>query len=183
MADDPRPDFDPWWPLCTFPDPCRGAQAVEKRCLVHAADLSTLGPGAELDLRGVEIDSARFKEIRQRFRDHEANVFVFGRVLCDFAWFSGRAWFDETHIRGEASFRNTHFGYLARFDGMRCAEEVSFVDARFPGKALMPRLEAKGIDLTRAWFASRVEISATVEEMRCTEARFEAGLALTTSGQ
>ena len=182
MADDPRPPFEPWWPLC-IEDGCRGAQAVERQCLVHATNLSTLGPGAELDLRGVAISSAKFVEIRSRFRNHEAKRFVMGRVQCDFTWFSERAWFEETDIKGPASFRNTHFGYLVRFDGVKCAKDMSFVDAQFPGKATMPAMTAERIDLTRARFASRVEMDAEVFRVDCADARFEAGAVLETSGE
>ncbi|MFL6124740.1 pentapeptide repeat-containing protein [Actinophytocola sp.] len=182
MADDPRPPFEPWWPLCAETD-CRGVQAVADRCLAHATDLSTLEPGADLDLRGVVIDSAKFAEIRGRFRDHEAKRFVHGRVQCDFTWFSGRAWFDETDINGPASFRNAYFGYLARFDGVRCADKVSFVDARFPGTALMWPMTADRIDMERAWFASRVEIRGQIGQLRCVDTRFEAGVVLVAFGE
>jgi hypothetical protein len=71
MPEDPRPDFEPWWPVCVETD-CRGAQVVERHCLVHATDLSGLKPGDDLDLSGVVIDSARLAEVLGRFRDHEA---------------------------------------------------------------------------------------------------------------
>jgi hypothetical protein len=142
-----------------------------------------LDPGSDLDLRGAMITSARLMEIRGRFRDQDAKRYVFGDVHCQHAWFSGRAWFDETEIRGSASFRDTYFGYLARFDGTVCAGEITFRDARFPGNALMSGMTAERIDLNRAWFASRVEIDADVGELSCVDGRFEAGVALKTAGE
>lgn len=182
MAQDPRPDFDPWWPVCVE-DGCRGAQtAWERRCLGHTTDLSRLEPGGDLDLRGVVIDSERFAGIRGRFRDFAAKGYVYGDIQCQFTWFSGRVWFDETVINGSASFRDTHFGYLARFDGVECSGDMSFVDARFPGKALMSPMTATRVDLTRARFTSRVELLARTERLTCADARFEAGVVLWTEG-
>jgi hypothetical protein len=181
MADDPRPPFNPWWTRCIQTN-CRGAQAIGQQCLMHATDLSALGPGADLDLRGVVIDSVNLVEIRRRFLDHESERVVFGDVQCDFTLFTGRAWFDKTDINGSASFRNTQFGYLARFDDVTCAGLMSFRDARFPGKALMPSLRAERIGLVRTWFASRVEIDTHARELNCMDARFEGGMVLATDG-
>jgi hypothetical protein len=178
--DDPRPDFDPQWPVCAQPK-CTGAQVVNKQCLGHVNDLSGLNPGDDLDLRGVVVSSARLVEIRGRFLDQESERYVFGEVRCQHAWFTGRAWFNETDMRS-ASFRDAHFGYLARFDGVVCAESLSFRDARFPGNALMGDMTAAQIDLTRASFASRVEIEAKTGDLRCVDARFEAGAVFTTKG-
>jgi hypothetical protein len=130
MPEDPRPDFEPWWPRCVEAD-CQGAQAVERHCLMHAVDLSWLKPGDDLDLRGVAIDSAKLSEVLGRFRDHEAKRFVFGEVRCDLTWFTGRAWFNNAEIRGTARFHDAHFGQLARFDQAAWRAGVSFVDARF----------------------------------------------------
>jgi hypothetical protein len=44
-------------------------------------------------------------------------------------------------------------------------------------------MTAKRIDLTRAWFASRVEMDAEVFRVDCADARFEAGAVLETSGE
>jgi hypothetical protein len=183
MAQDPRPDFEPGWPVCVE-DGCRGAQtAWERRCLVHTDDLSRLEPGSDLDLRGVAINSAKLAEVRGRFRDHEAKRFVFRDVRCQFTWFSGRAWFDETEIRGWASFRDAHFGRLARFDGLTCQGDMTFRDARFPGAALMPGMKAKLLDLARVWFANRVEIDADADKLIVVDSRFDAGVVLKTEGE
>lgn len=178
MPEDPRPDFEPWWPVCAVGTKCRGAQVVERRCLAHATDLSGLKPGGDLDLRGAVIDSAKLAEVLGRFRDHEARRFVFGRVLCDFTWFSGRAWFDNAEIRSTASFRNAHFSQLARFDGVDCVAEMTFEEARFEGKALMSPMTARGIDLQRACFANRVQIDAATLGLICAGTRFEGGVTI-----
>jgi hypothetical protein len=114
MPEDPRADFDPQWPVCIEQD-CKGAQAVDRHCLVHATDLSGLNPGDDLDLRGAVIDSAKFAEVLYRFRNHHAKRFVFGRVRCEFTWFIGRAWFDDAEVRNGADFHNAHFSHLASF--------------------------------------------------------------------
>jgi hypothetical protein len=44
-------------------------------------------------------------------------------------------------------------------------------------------MTAKRIDLTRAWFASRVEMDAEVFRVDCADAGFEAGAVLETSGE
>jgi len=177
MPEDPRPDFEPWWPVCVEQD-CRAAQAVERRCLVHATDLSGLTPGDDLDLSGAVIDSARLAEVLGRFRDHEAKRFVFGQVRCDFTWFSGRAWFVDAEIKGTASFRNAHFSQLARFDGVDCVAEMTFEEAHFEGKTLMSPMTARGIDLQRARFATRVQIDAATAGLVCASTRFEGGVTI-----
>lgn len=182
MPEDPRPDFEPGWDVCMRTG-CRGVRTEwEPHCLVHTNDLSRLEPGADLDLRGVAVTSTQLKDLRARFRDDDLRRYVFGDVRCEHAWFTGRAWFDETEIRGSASFRDTHFGYLARFDGIACAGALVFRDARFAGKALMSGMTAQRIDLNRAWFVSRVEIDAQVDELTCVDGRFEAGVVLKTIG-
>jgi uncharacterized protein YjbI with pentapeptide repeats len=181
MPEDPRPDFEPWWPVCVVGTKCRGAQVVERRCLAHATDLSGLMPGDDLDLRGVVIDSAKLAEVLGRFRDHEAKRFVFSQVRCDFTWFRGRAWFDKAEVRRTASFRNAHFSQLTRFDHAASVEGMSFVDARFHGKVLMG-LMSGDIDLEGAWFASRLEIEVEANQVGLRDTRFEGGMVLVTSG-
>jgi hypothetical protein len=181
MAEDPRADFEPWWPVCAEPD-CRGAQAVGRHCLVHAEDLSGLEPGDDLDLRGAVVDSARMAEILGRFRDHELKCFMFGQVWCVNTWFSGRAWFDGAEIRRTASFDNAHFSHLAQFDGAKCVGTMSFKEARFHGRVLMMSVWAHRMDLKGAWFANQVEVSGDVLEMVCDETRFERGATLSPSG-
>lgn len=69
MADDPRPDFEPRWPVCIEAG-CKGVQVEwERRCVVHTADLSALAPGSDLDLRGTVIDSAKLAEVRGGAQD------------------------------------------------------------------------------------------------------------------
>lgn len=181
MADDPRPDFEPDWPLCVE-EGCRGAQAVARHCLVHTTDLAGLEPGGDLDLRGAAIDSARLSGVLGRFRDQEAKRLVFGRVRCDHTWFSGRAWFDGAEFRSAASFENAHFGELAGFNNVSCAERMSFVEARFHGKALMWRMSATDIEMRRASFANRVEMNVYVHVLDCANARFEGGVMISTRG-
>jgi uncharacterized protein YjbI with pentapeptide repeats len=182
MPEDPRPDFEPWWPVCVEQD-CRGVQVVERQCLVHATDLSGLKPGDDLDLRGAVIDSAKLAKVLGRFRDHDKKRFVFGRVQCDFTWFGGRAWFDGAEFTGWATFRDAHFSQLAGFDEAICPVGMSFVDARFHGKALMGSMSSDSIDLKNAWFASRLEIEVDAYQINCTDARFEGGVVLTTRGE
>jgi len=178
--EDPRPEFDPRWPVCAR---CRGVR-VEGRtmCVSHLADLPELAPGDELDLRGVKVSSAGLAQILGKFRDHENKRFVFGRVRCDHTWFSGKAWFDGARFTDTASFDNAYFSGLARFDGAKCAKDMSFVETRFAGRTLMTSLQAPRLDLERAWFAESVEITAETAQLICTHARFDGGLTLRTKG-
>jgi uncharacterized protein YjbI with pentapeptide repeats len=186
MPEDPRPDFEPDWPVCTETD-CRGAQAVGRHCLVHAEDLSGLKPGDDLDLRGTVIDSAKLAEVLGQFRNHDAKRFVFGEVRCHHTWFSGRAWFDGAEFRGTASFNEAHFSHLARFDGATCEKGMYFRETRFHGKALMTPVSARSVDLRGAWFANQVELGAVVSSVDwdwdCAGARFEGGVVLSTRGE
>lgn len=156
---------------------------MERQCLVHATDLSTLAPGADLDLRGAVIDSAKLAEVLGWFRDHDKRRFVFGRVRCDLTWFSGRAWFDGAEVTGLATFRDAQFSQLARFEGAEFTAGVAFLDARFHGKVLLRPVTAKSVDLESAWFASRVEIGVDAAHVSWVDARFEGGVVLETSGE
>ncbi|MGB3444222.1 MAG: pentapeptide repeat-containing protein [Actinophytocola sp.] len=182
-AEDPRPDFDPHWPVCTE-EGCRGAQSEwERRCLVHAEDLAGLRPGGDLDLRGAAVDSAKLVEIVYRFRDHENRAFMFGELRCDHAWFSGRASFTGGEVRGVARFSDVHFGHLASFDGMAFASVLSFRGARFPGRAYLGPLAAGDVDLAETWFANRVSLDIEAEHVELVDAQFDGGLLLETTGE
>lgn len=182
-AEDPRPDFDPQWPVCVE-EGCRGAQSGwDRRCLVHAEDLTGLTPGGNLDLRGTAVDSAKLVEIIYRFRDHETRQFLFGELRCDHAWFSGRASFGFGEVRGVASFGHVHFGHLASFDSMAFANTLSFQGARFPGKAYLGPLSAGNVDLADAWFANRVYLDIEAGHVDLVDSQFDGGMVLETIGE
>lgn len=181
MADDPRPDFEPDWPVCTETG-CKGAQMVERHCVVHATDLSGLKPGDDLDLRGTVIDSAKLAEVLGRFRNLGKKGSVFGQVRCNHTWFSGQAWFENARMRSTVSFDNAHFSHLVRLDGVECEQGMSFVETRFEDKVLMSSIVADKIDLGRAWFAIRVEISVIATLVYCIDTRFDGGVTLVSGG-
>lgn len=142
---DNRPDFAPRWPVCVE-EGCRGAQHADTRkCHVHGRDYSGLTPGANLDLRGVEINSAQLVEVLGKFRDHERKRFVFGRVLCEYTWFTGRAWFDNAEIRGSAKFDYACFsvGSSARIGWSNCGSTGTRGSPGIAGVASLPRKERK----------------------------------------
>lgn len=183
MPQDPRPDFEPNWPVCVT-EGCRGAQvAWERSCLVHTSALTELKPGDELDLRGTVIGSAKLAEVLGRFRDHARKRFVFGRVRCDYTWFTGRAWFDHAVFEGAASFNNAHFGHQVRFDGAECRGDMSFAGARFDGDVVLKEVSARGIYLGSVRFAHRVDIVVDATRLICRGARFEGGATLLTTGE
>jgi hypothetical protein len=98
-------------------------------------------------------------------------------VRCDYTWFSGRAWFDNAEIRTVASFHHAHFSHLARFDGVECAEDISFVGTHFAGEVWMDPVVARGLNLRDASFDRKVEISGSSEmHVDCMRTRFEGGV-------
>jgi hypothetical protein len=176
-GEDPRPEFDPDWPVCDQSG-CWGVQHNGPRCVAHGGGLDGFAPGAELDLRGVAVDSALLATILGKFRDHKAKRFVFGRVLCDHTWFNGKAWFDGSLFTGETSFDNACFSALAFFDGAACEEDLSFVATRFAGSTQMNSMRATWIDMDGAWFAEAVAIDVGATELICTNTRFDGGVSL-----
>jgi len=176
MAEDPRPEFDPRWPVC---ERCRGVRVdPHPTCVAHLANLPEFAPGDELDLRGVEVGSALLAAILGKYRDHAKKRFVFGRVRCDHTWFSGKAWFDKALFTSTATFDNAHFSGPARFDGATAEGKMSFVEARFAGRTLMNEVSTPVLDLERAWFANAVEIEAEGDPLNCVNTRFDGGVVL-----
>jgi hypothetical protein len=181
-GEDPRPEFDPDWPVCDQSG-CRGVQHNGPRCVAHGGGLDGFAPGAELDLRGVEVDSALLATILGKFRDHEAKRFVFGRVLCDHTWFNGKAWFDGARFESLARFNNAWFSDLAHFEGADCAKSLSFFETRFAGRTLMDWVIAPSINLGRAWFAEALRITVDAAHLICPGTRFDGGVTIATAGE
>lgn len=184
-AVDNRRDFEPRWPVCREVRAdgfCRGVQVGDTGYCVRHLDsdartrhLAGLAPGADLDLRGVEVDPALLAEVLGPFRDHDRGRFVFGLVRCEFTWFTGRSWFHEADA-GEARFDDAVFSGQARFDGFTCADRMSFLEARFDGEAVMGLVTARRLDLERASFAEPVDLVTDAEMVRCGGTRFAGGV-------
>jgi len=181
MPEDPRPDFDPKWPVCAE---CQGVQVEgHKVCVAHLADLADYEPAGELDLRGVTVDSALLAGVLGRFRDHEAKRYVMRRIRCDHTWFTGRAWFDNIEVAGEACFYHAHFSGQTSFRVVTAAQEITFAMARFAGPTAMARLTATSIILERASFARPFSIyAAATKKLDCMGTVFESGAEITTTG-
>lgn len=181
MPDDPRPDFDPDWPVCTQ---CQGVRLEGRKvCVAHLGDLAEYEPNGELDLRGVTVDSALLAGVLGRFRDHDAKKYVFTSFRCDHAWFPGRAWFTGVQVAGAASFAHANFSGPTTFRGVVADTKLSFVNARFAGPTSMSGLMATSIDLEGAWFALRLPISsAATKKLDLMAATFEDGAEIGSTG-
>jgi hypothetical protein len=180
-GEDPRPEFDPRWPVCEVQG-CRGAQRNGPKCVAHSGDFDGFAPGADLDLRGVVVITELLARVLGAFRDHEAKQVVFGRVRCEHTWFKGKAWFESARFESTATFDNAWFSDLASFEGATCAEELSFFETRFAGQTLMEPFTARQFTLTRAWFAEALECRVTTDELICIDTQFDGGVTLETDG-
>ncbi len=184
MAEDPRPNFVPTWPVCVEAD-CKGIQQVgHDRCLAHGRDLSGFVPGAELDLRGVAVDTALLIDVLELLRDPVSHWRKIGRVWCEHTWFQDDAWFNHCWFSGPASFDKAHFSGIASFEAVVCEDALEMMETRFASRVLMvPVTTAPRMDLRFASFAVPVEINARTHDFDCVGARFEGGVTLRTTGR
>src|SRR5690242_16156495 len=117
------------WPPC---DQCGGIRiAGGDRCLAHVgaderdATLKRFSESGELDVRGVAISEALFREIADA-APHDADGHqTFSWAQFDGATFEGDALFDGATFKEDASFRGATFEEDASFKG------ATFEGARF----------------------------------------------------
>ncbi|MFD7462804.1 MULTISPECIES: pentapeptide repeat-containing protein [unclassified Streptomyces] len=106
-------------------------------CLAHvdgasrAAYLATLGPGADIDLRGTAFTEELLDELFDAVRDPATGNPTFGNVLFDNATFSDVADFDHTSFRDIAVFNDVTFREMATFYGATFSRSAWFQGATF----------------------------------------------------
>lgn len=181
MPDDPRPDFDPKWPVCAE---CAGVRLEGHQvCVAHLDDLAEYEPKGELDLRGVAVDSALLAGVLGKFRDHDAKQYMFSRIRCDHTWFTGRAWFDDLQVAGEACFYHAYFSGQTHFRKVLAEQELTVAMARFAGPMSMATITAPRIDLGRASFAQPLSMYAVAtSKLDCMSTTFDGGAEITMTG-
>ena len=133
------------WPTCAYRNPDTDALCLGKRagryvyCLAHLDPdqldqvLRHLGPNADVDASGTEIDTTLFDRIL-RAMDGEGNHPAFGSVCFEHAHFTGNVSFANSRYRGSASFMGTLFSGSATFEGAHFDRQVSFTEACFKGE-------------------------------------------------
>ena len=147
------------WPACAQ-DNCTGACVGDvTRCLAHAgvkerdAVLRQFSKTGSLDVRGVTISDALFKEILDAAPLDADGHWTFSAARFNGATFRGEASFTNATFEGGAWFTDATFGGNAEFDGARFGHNASFEDATFEGDALFHGARFKGtVMLARATF-------------------------------
>jgi hypothetical protein len=177
LADDQAPQR---WPVCTrvLDERCTGIQIDPyARCLAHLSSeeldsvLSTLRPGARLDLRGTTVSPDLLHNILHRLtprHDRDPTGPQFGDARFEQARFTGPSRFDGARFNGLTFFDGTWFEDDVSFDGARFGTDVWFGSARFAGRASFTRTEfrrrasfraaifTQGCSFAEAWFAQSV---------------------------
>lgn len=138
---------------------CGAAAAADQRCLAHltpdarAAWLAALGPGADIDARGVVFSEELLDELSNalgaapEFGSVDFGGATFnGAVSFKGATFSRTAMFEETTFNGNALFEDATFdvnalfedatfGSNADFHGVTVSHDAGFWNTRFGGDA------------------------------------------------
>ncbi|MEV0599998.1 pentapeptide repeat-containing protein [Streptomyces sp. NPDC050315] len=134
------PDWDHCGFGATADDPvgCRGVRAGAGRCLAHLelaereGYLAGLGPGDDLDCRGVTFDGELVRDLLARLRDDGGRA-VCGDALFTEARFTVDADFSGVRFEGEAVFEAARFEASVVFDGARFERGGWFNGASFAG--------------------------------------------------
>jgi uncharacterized protein YjbI with pentapeptide repeats len=144
---DGRPPPD--WPVCSRHDDegCIGVRiGTTAYCLAHLEDqdpeelkafLTSLGPGASLDLRGTQLSSELLERVLAPLRTDEEQGPTIGDAGFEGAQFSGPAEFRGAQFSGFAGFGGAQFSGPAVFDGVEFSGPAGFTEAQFSGPAAM----------------------------------------------
>ncbi|WP_327749994.1 pentapeptide repeat-containing protein [Streptomyces europaeiscabiei] len=179
---------------------CRGIRiSGQEKCLAHltsverAAHLAALGPGADIDARGVPFTEPLLAELLAAHYDRNDNLCRFGDGLFDEAVFtedakfrrttydgnvafSGSAQFHRARFNGEADFCGVNFARAAEFNGAVFKKGARFTEASTDALWFREATFNADIDFHRA-SASYVDFSgATFHRLASfSEATFDGG--------
>ncbi|MFE0251001.1 pentapeptide repeat-containing protein [Streptomyces sp. NPDC059010] len=133
------------WTQCAVP-PC-AAIVVPGRghCLRHLDEserleaLGALGPGADVDFRGVHFTPELWQSVtaavRARFGSARFDTARFpAGTRCPGTRFGGPAYFEGAHFEGEVHFTGAEFADYAGFDAASFAGAAYFREVRFHGE-------------------------------------------------
>jgi uncharacterized protein YjbI with pentapeptide repeats len=136
-----RPSSD--WPVCRYHDidSCIGIQiGTTACCLAHLehqdpeefkAFLTSLGPGASLDLRGTGLSTELLDQLLNALKTDEKQPPTIGDARFDRVQFSGSARFNGAQFSGSALFNEAQFSADARFTGAQFSRDARFDQAQF----------------------------------------------------
>jgi uncharacterized protein YjbI with pentapeptide repeats len=142
---DERPPPD--WPVCRYHDinGCIGIQiGTTACCLAHLEDqdpeefkafLTSLGPGASLDLRGTQLSSDLLDQLLGALRAERQEPPTIGPTRFDQVQFSGSVRLDGVQFRADASFEEAYFSEDAWFGAAQFSTDAWFSGAQFNGDA------------------------------------------------
>lgn len=138
----------PDWPTCVHDEGCLGIQwGAGELCLAHADELelddalSSMHPGADVDLRGTPISPKLLRRLRAALTPEvEDRRPSFGAARFDGAQFLGIADFGGARFKA-ASFIEAHFGSDVLFYGAEFADETRFVGTQFVRAARFTRAQ------------------------------------------
>jgi Pentapeptide repeats (9 copies) len=155
------------WPLCagdTTGHPCGGVRATGfDRCLAHLPPndlegvLAALGPGSDLDARGVPVSTDLLDRILNVFRDADGSS-RFGVATFSLAQFTGSANFDSAQFQ-DGTFNRAKFVGNASFKSARFELASRFNRANFQGEARFDRAKFKNAGFNRAQFIAPATFS------------------------
>ena len=138
------------WLTCDQ-DGCSGARTGdETRCLAHVgaeergATLKRFSEGGELDVRGVTISDALFREIFDAAPRDADERRTFSAAWFDGATFKGSARFVKATFESDARFAGATFQGIARFDGPTAKGIFRGAGATFKGSARFERATFEG---------------------------------------
>jgi uncharacterized protein YjbI with pentapeptide repeats len=141
---DERPP--PSWPLCSrhHDDGCIGIRiGTTAYCLAHLEEedsdqfkafITSLKPGASLDLRGTQFSPELLSQLLAALKTNEGSPTI-GWSLFSAARFRGWATFDGVHFLTSAMFDATQFTGDATFNGVQFSGAVIFNGAQFSRRA------------------------------------------------
>jgi uncharacterized protein YjbI with pentapeptide repeats len=142
----------PDWPICSRydDDGCIGIRiGTTAYCLEHQdpeefkAFLTSLGPGASLDLRGTRLSSELLRQLLAALMTDQQRPTI-GEARFDQALFTGDADFREAQFSGIALFEGAQFSGRAWFGDAEFSEDVWFDWAQFSGDAWFGEAEFSG---------------------------------------
>lgn len=185
------PDFVPHWPTCDRGDErlCPGVRIRGfDGCLWHLTDderiqfLSTLHPGADLDVRGTHIPRLHLEWLLPKFRDPMSGAPTLGNAQFQHARFFNDVSFDGVRFDGNISFSYARFERNVSFSCARIRKEADFRHAQFEQAALLGPMLAEKVRWDHAQFARPVELRIAANSMSCNGTRFEHGTVLLLRG-
>jgi len=119
---------------------CNGVRSGScKWCFAHLDEpglqqvLDGLGPGADLDVRGVRFTAELLERLLTALRDPSTGVARIGTAGFRHACFAENALFEGVEFQGKAVFLDASFSGHARFQGARFNDRAWFEGAQFSG--------------------------------------------------